>query len=150
MKIINKMSNKLFLFLCLLAYIFCETPEFEVKPKINSNVFSVKKGQQFKIKLQGNPTTGYSWFLLNLENLTSSKFISNVDTNTDGSAGGYVPAKSPLFKKYHIVGNGGYFYFTFEAVAKTSEPVELLFSYQRPWERKNDDANATKVKITVE
>ena len=146
------MSNKLIFVLCLLAFISCETPVFEVNTEANAvNTFSVKKGQQFKVKLHGNPTTGYSWFLLNLENLTSSKYVSNVDTNEDGSAGGYIPDHQISLKvRIPIVGGGGNFFFTFEAVDKTSEPVELLFSYQRPWARTNDDANATKVKITVE
>ena len=145
------MANRLLLVLCLLAFISCEIPVFEVNTESNSNnAFSVKKGKKFKVKLAGNPTTGYSWFLLNLENLASSKYVSNVDTNEDGTAGGYVPSVPPSEDGIQIVGSGGDFYYTFKAVAKTSEPVELLFSYQRPWLKTNDDPNAVKVKITVE
>ena len=144
------MSNKLLIALCLFTLITCETPVFEVNTKANSNnLFSVKKGQQFKLKLAGNPTTGYSWFLLNLEELTSSEFISNVDTNEDGSAGGYVPIEKENENGEPIVGAGGHFYFTFEAVAKTSEPISLLFSYQKPWESTNDVADAVKVEVTI-
>ena len=145
------MSNKLILALCLLAFISCGTQVLDVDTEANSNnVFSVKKGKKFKVKLAGNPTTGYSWFLLNLENLASSKYVSNVDTNEDGTAGGYVPSVPPSEDGIPLVGSGGDFYYTFKAVAKTSEPVELLFSYQRPWLKTNDDPNAVKVKITVE
>ena len=147
------MANKLFLFLCLLVFISCEIPIFQVNTETNSNnAFTVKKGQRFKLKLFGNPSTGYSWFLLNLENLTSSKFVSNVDTNEDGTAGGYVPFVSQKTSGFGfgLVGAGGDFYYTFKAVDKTTEPVELLFSYQRPWEKVNDDSNAISVKITVE
>ena len=145
------MSNKLILALCLLAFISCGTQVLDVDTEANSNnVFSVKKGKKFKVKLAGNPTTGYSWFLLNLENLASSKYVSNVDTNEDGTAGGYVPSVPPSEDGIPFVGSGGDFYYTFKAVAKTSEPVELLFSYQRPWLKTNDDPNAVKVKINVE
>ena len=144
------MVNKLFLTLCLLAFISCETPVFEVNTEGHSaNAFTVKKGLQFKLKLAGNPTTGYSWFLLNLKSLSESKFVSNVDTNEDGSAGGYVQKENVDENEEPIDGAGGDFYFTFEAVAKTSEPVNFLFSYQKPWEGINDVANAVKVEITV-
>ena len=144
------MSNKLFLSLCLLAFISCEAQIFEVNTNGNAvNSFTIKKGLQFKLKLPGNPTTGYSWFLLNLKNLTESEFVSNVDTNEDGSAGGYVPTEKENENGEQIDGAGGDFYFTFEAVAKTSEPVNFLFSYQRPWEGINDVANAVKVQVTV-
>ena len=145
------MAKRLLLALCLLAFISCEIPVFEVNTEANSNnAFSVKKGNQFKVKLAGNPTTGYSWFLLNLENLASSKYVSNVDVNEDGSASGYVPSAPVNQDGMALVGAGGDFYFTLKADAKTSEPVELLFSYQRPWLKTNDDPNAVKVEITVE
>ena len=144
------MASKLFIALCLLAFISCEIPVFEVNTEANSvNNFSVKKGEKFKIKLAGNPTTGFTWFLLNLEKLSSSKFISNVDTSEDGTAGGYVPEVPANDDGIMLVGSGGDFYYTFKADAKTSEPVELLFSYQRPWLKTNDDPNAIKVKISV-
>ena len=141
------MSSKLFLVLCLLAFIVCEDTVFEVNLNANAlNTFSVKKGKEFKIKLAGNPTTGYSWFLLNLEALTESNAVANVDTNEDGSAGGYV---SSVPEGESLPGAGGDFYFTLKAVAKTSEPIDLLFSYQRPWEA-NNAANSVTVKINVE
>ena len=144
------MANKLILALCLVAFIYCETPVFEVETgKSSNNVFTVKKGLQFTIKLAGNPTTGYSWFLVNLKNVTESKFISNVDTNEDGSAGGYVPGDIIYENGTIIEGAGGNFYFTFEAEAKTSEPVTLLFSYHTPWEGINNVADVAKVQIIV-
>ena len=138
------MSTKLLFALYLLAFVSCEIPVFEVNTESNAvNNFSVKKGKQFKIKLAGNPTTGYSWFLLNLESLDSS--IANVDTNEDGSAGGYV---SSVPEGEILPGAGGDFYFTFEAVSKTTEPVDFLFSYHAPWDPSNA-ANSVTVKITV-
>ena len=144
------MANKVFLALCLLAFISCEAQVFEVDTESNAgNVFTIKKGLQFKLKLAGNPTTGYSWFLLNLKKLAESEFVSNVDTNEDGSAGGYVQKEEVDENGNPIEGVGGDFYFTFEAVAKTSEPVSFLFSYQTPWEGINNVANAVKVQVTV-
>ena len=144
------MVNKVFLTLCLLAFISCEAQVFEVDTESNAgNVFTIKKGLQFKLKLAGNPTTGYSWFLLNLKSLIESGFVLNVDTNKDGSAGGYVQKEEVDENGNTIEGAGGDFYFTFEAVAKTSEPVSFLFSYQTPWEGINNVANAVKVQVTV-
>ena len=140
------MSKVLLIALCLFAFISCEIPVFEVDTTANAlNSFKVEKGQQFKVKLAGNPTTGYSWFLLNVKKLTSTSAVQNVDTNEDGSAGGYVSKNVK-----GLVGAGGDFFFTFKAVTKTTEPVELLFSYQRPWQKTENDANAVKVLITVE
>ena len=143
------MSKVLLIALCLFAFISCEIPVFAVDTTANAlNSFKVEKGQQFKVKLAGNPTTGYSWFLLNVKKLTSTSAVQNVDTNEDGSAGGYVSDSDKENKG--LVGVGGNFFFTFKAVTKTTEPAELLFSYQRPWEKKENDENAVKVKITVE
>ena len=144
------MANKVFLALCLLAFISCEAQVFEVDVDGHGdNSFTIKKGLQFKLKLAGNPTTGYSWFLLNLKNLIESGYVLNVDTNDDGSAGGYVQRNEVDENGNIIEGLGGDFYFTFEAAAKTSEPVNFLFSYQKPWESTNDTANLVKVQITV-
>ena len=144
------MANKVFLALCLLAFISCEAQVFEVDVDGHGdNSFTIKKGLQFKLKLAGNPTTGYSWFLLNLKKLAESEFVSNVDTNEDGSAGGYVQKEEVDENGNPIQGAGGDFYFTFEAVAKTSEPVSFLFSYQTPWEGINNVANVVKVQVTV-
>ena len=144
------MAKKVFLALCLLAFISCEAQVFEVDTEGNSaNIFTIKKGLQFKIKLAGNPTTGYSWFLLNLKNLIESGYVLNIDTNDDGSAGGYVQRNEVDENGNIIEGLGGDYYFTFEAAAKTSEPVNFLFSYQKPWESTNDTANLVKVQINV-
>ena len=144
------MVNKVFLTLCLLAFISCEAQVFEVDVDGHGdNSFTIKKGLQFKLKLAGNPTTGYSWFLLNLKNLIESGYVLNIDTNDDGSAGGYVQRNEVDENGNIIEGLGGDFYFTFEAAAKTSEPVNFLFSYQKPWESTNDTANLVKVQINV-
>ena len=144
------MANKVFLALCLLAFISCEAQVFEVDVDGHGdNSFTIKKGLQFKLKLAGNPTTGYSWFLLNLKNLIESGYVLNVDTNDDGSAGGYVQRNEVDENGNIIEGLGGDFYFTFEAAAKTSEPVNFLFSYQKPWEGINDTINIAKVQITI-
>ena len=83
---------------------------------------------------------------MNLDTLTSSKFISNVDTHKDGSAGSVV---SSAPNKIHVLGAPGYYYFTFQAISKTNEPVELLFSYQKAWQKLITKSLSVSVKITV-
>ena len=69
------------------------------------------------IELQGNPTTGYSWeYTMSPENVIRE--VSNE----------YIADKTET----NVVGSGGKFVFTFEAV--TQGETTLVFSYRRPWE----------------
>ena len=69
------------------------------------------------IELAGNPTTGYSWeYTMSPENIIRE--VSNE----------YIADKTET----NVVGSGGKFVFTFEAV--TQGETTLVFSYRRPWE----------------
>ena len=69
------------------------------------------------IELEGNPTTGYTWvYTMSPEGIVRE--ISNK----------YVPDKNDG----NLVGSGGKFIFTFEAVREGE--AELVFSYLRTWE----------------
>ena len=69
------------------------------------------------VKLEGNPTTGYSWtYTMDPEGVVSE--VSNEYVADKASEG--------------VVGSGGTFVFKFEAVAPGE--AELVFSYHRVWE----------------
>ncbi len=89
-----------------------------VKDGENSSAINVKAGDTFVIKLESNPTTGYSWRLAELKPGIVEK-VSNdyVQTKTEG----------------RIVGSGGIEDWTFKAVAKGK--VIITLEYARPWEK---------------
>lgn len=76
----------------------------------------VKVNKEFKIALESNPTTGYSW---------TAKFDPEYIKLVNST---YIPY--PTYQG--IVGSGGIEVFTFKAIkwGKT----EITMQYQRPWE----------------
>ena len=77
---INKMSKLIFFFLFLFTLTTSETYEgvkvFEISKsnngKKNEVSITVKEGEEFALKFRGNPTTGYTWVLLNTDQLKDS------------------------------------------------------------------------------
>ena len=90
----------------------------------NKNEFSVRLGEQFAIKIKSNPSTGFSWSLLNEEEIKESLvFIKSefIDPSED----------------HDIDGKPGFQYFFFKALQSNEEPVSLEFSYSRGSNKKN-------------
>jgi predicted secreted protein len=87
---------------------------------------SAKMGSTFTIKIRGNPTTGYSWFLENRTNLNTS-LIQALNLSEHGSADYVTDPSEP-----GMVGVGGYYYFRFSALA--AGDAQLVFVHKRPWE----------------
>ena len=69
------------------------------------------------IELEGNPTTGYTWVCA----ISPEGIV--VELSKD-----YVPNEN----EEKLVGSGGKFFFTFEAIAEGA--ADLTFSYLRTWE----------------
>lgn len=75
-------------------------------------------GENFKISLESNPTTGYSWtadFDETILKLKEDKYYSN--------------------SKPGLIGGGGRQLFTFEALLP--KYAQLTMNYQRPWENES-------------
>jgi inhibitor of cysteine peptidase len=89
-----------------------------IKLADDSGNIEVKTGESFMIKLESNPTTGYSWSLVKPE----SDIIKKIDDV-------YKPTKTAG----NIVGSGGTEEWTFKAIAKGQ--TKLVFQYIRPWEK---------------
>ena len=80
------------------------------------NTVEVSVGETFKVVLEGNPTTGYTWE------------INTLDTGILAQRG------EPEFKPdSNAIGSGGTFTFTFQAVNIGQTILRLI--YHRSWEQ---------------
>lgn len=99
-----------------------------VTEKDNGQTVTVNNGDKLIVKLDGNPTTGYTWQL------------ADYDTSILESAG------EPDYKADSLmIGSGGRYTYTFTAL-KPGE-VTLQFNYLRTWEK--DTAPAETYSVTV-
>jgi len=129
-----KMGNiKLFLLTLLISFsiIFCDykgVPEeriFSLDGGLELNVFDVLKEDEFYLKLHGNPTTGYSWFL----NQNSDKEnLLALNLNEYNSSQDFVVNSHPE----RMVGVGGDYFFKFKGLKEGS--YNLKFVNKRSWE----------------
>ena len=81
----------------------------------NGKTITVNGGEMFTVKLDENPTTGYSW------NMTVGNGLQIVSDR-------YIPNATPA----HLVGSGGYHEWTIKAVSNGTYKVSGI--YKRPWE----------------
>jgi len=98
----------------------------------NPGTIETKIGETFMIKLDSNPTTGYSWRMAALKPGIVEK-VSNV----------YKPTKT----QERIVGSGGIEEWTFKAVAKGN--VAITLEYVRPWEKDVPPIKKTVYQVSV-
>ncbi len=103
-----------------------------VKSSNNSGIIETKAGETFMIKLESNPTTGYSWRLAELKSGIVEK-ISNVYKQTA--------------TEERLVGSGGIEEWTFKALAKGK--VTITFEYVRPWEKDVRPVKTATYLVTV-
>jgi len=99
----------------------------EEKEKVNNTeakAIDVNNDEVFTVKLDGNPTTGYSWILENEEEISASGIVSKVNDDfveDDHEEG--------------MVGVGGKFIFEFMVNNACGKQLpNLVFAYKRPWE----------------
>jgi predicted secreted protein len=84
----------------------------------------VKAGQKFTLELEGNPTTGYQWFVHNKLLLDENKTLKAL--NLDGyNVGEYY--RKPNSGDRQMVGVGGYYHFKFEATKPGYENVTFVY-----------------------
>jgi predicted secreted protein len=104
----------------------CEKKQQKMMEADGSSDIIVKANEPFKVKLAGNPTTGYSWVLKNLDEISASPIIEQLSNNyiTDEHEDG-------------MVGVGGTFVFEFEVNEDACDQTlpKLVFSYERSWEK---------------
>jgi inhibitor of cysteine peptidase len=88
---------------------------------------SVRSGEDFTIKLESNPTTGYKWQPIYDD--TYIKLISN-----------------EFIQATKLIGAGGLERFSFRAVKSGNTYIEML--YKRVWEKKAVKSRKINVKIS--
>ena len=101
---------------------------------------NVKEGEEFYLKLKGNPSIGYFWRLLNYDKIPDSL----EDLNEQGEAFKYVSDRrnygGMLFFKV-----GGTYYYKFKALKQSYNEIALKFAYSR--EITNEHTLVVKINI---
>ncbi len=96
------------------------TGPLELTKADDGKTFTVKTGDILKVKLAGNPTTGFVWTAsLDAASAALLKQQGAPDYTQDATDG-------------QVVGAGGTYTFTFTAAAEGQATIELF--YARPWE----------------
>ena len=96
----------------------------------NGKTITLSEGTTFKIILNENPTTGYSW------NTTATSGLGVTDSN-------YVQGGKP-----GIVGAGGTHEWTIQATGKGEQQFTAI--YDRPWEPVTGNETTYTLKIIVQ
>jgi inhibitor of cysteine peptidase len=113
----------------VIALIIITTWSCEQKPKLMGT--TIKVGESITHELEGNPTTGYTW-QYKAENPEIVKITEEiVSENKDGMVG------TPSKFKYKIEG------------AKAGS-TQILFTYQRSWEKDVAPAQIDTLTVNVE
>ena len=101
-----------------------------LEAKDNGNQIDVQKGQTITIKLEANPTTGYTW-----EVVESEGAILRQVGETEYEA------------ESDLIGAGGVQTLRFEAVE--AGEIELRLVYHRPWETDVEPLETFSLQVTV-
>jgi inhibitor of cysteine peptidase len=100
-------------------------------PGQDSKGITATNGQEFKVTLAANPTTGYSWALAKPLDEKIVKCVTNE----------YVRSAPQL------IGSGGTAVWTFKAVGEGK--TEIGLKYARPWETNVAPARTTNFAVVV-
>jgi predicted secreted protein len=84
---------------------------------------NVVVGSEFDIFLQGDPSTGYKWYLQNISELIKNQILIPRGISKSG-IGRYQPSKN------HKHGYKGIFIFGFKANKESQKPVTCKFVYK--------------------
>ncbi len=107
----------------------------------------IKSGQNFVIELEGNITTGYSWFLGTPEKLQESNLLRPINLKENHSGDYYsIGDTKKNDQEIKRLGAGGIFHFKFLAGEKTGHE-KLTFIYKRPWSEEGKIEKSVNVKV---
>ena len=91
----------------------------------------IKENTEFELKIKGNPTTGYNWYILNYDELPNLDIVSlNNDNN-----GFYISDQH----QSGIMGIGGIFIFKFKVNNHNNDLKTIKLIYKRDWEENPND-----------
>ena len=106
----------------LMTLAACSAAAVELDATENGQSVEVASGEKITITLEGNPTTGYSWEVSEID-AAVAELAGEPDYKTDSK----------------MLGSGGVYTFTFKAIAPGTTSIKLI--YHRSWE----DAEPEKV-----
>lgn len=107
----------------------------------------VKSGQKFIIELEGNPTTGYGWFLEDTEKL-NKQLLTPLNLDDKNSAEFYRRhSDNQTETETQRVGVGGLYHFKFQASQTQSGDQVLTFVYKRSWTAENEVRQSINIKV---
>lgn len=112
-------SVVLSIFLILSLFSGCGGGQADLSDADNGATISLKAGESVSISLESNPTTGYSWQVVAIDE-SLLEMVGEPEYQSDRKGG-------PL-----IVGAGGTERFTFKALSPGE--ATLTLGYARPWE----------------
>ena len=108
---------------------------FEIsEEEYNGDEIKIRKGESFALKFYSNPSTGYSLYYLNKDEVNDSLLFIKSE---------YVADKTPV----QLRGRGGHLYYYFKGIEETDEAKTLKFTYSRG-KKENGIVNYS-VKISV-
>lgn len=117
--------------LAALAVPGCKAPEV-IDVKIDGDkTVGLRMGQLLRLKLDSNPTTGYSWD------------IASMDDNGVVRQFG----KMRYVREGEMMGSGGYQLYRITPLKKGTAAVR--FEYKRPWEKDTEPVKKHTVRIVV-
>lgn len=117
-----------------------------------TEAITVNPNSNFEIDLNGNPTTGYQWFLENYDQIDQD-FIKPYGTIKEGTtnyynATSYTSYQSIKKEVQPVVGSGGIFSFDFVSGGKQVKEIDLKFIYLRPF-APDDNPISFTVKVSM-
>ena len=120
--------------------------EFTMPPINQIWDITVKMGEGFIIKIFSNPTTGYNWYIDNLDEIKQSNIISCINLNDNNSTGKFIVDNPENL----IMGQPGHFEFKFtshynESYIKSNLFEKIVFVEKKPWENINYRVVQTRV-----
>jgi inhibitor of cysteine peptidase len=104
----------------------------QLTEKENGSRLSLHHGDRLQLSLAGNPTTGFSW---------------EVDSNDDDLLQEEGQPKYEA-EKTNLVGSGGTFIFTFQAIKAGEDALRLV--YQRPFEKNTPPEMEFNLTVKIE
>lgn len=103
--------------------------EYRVDESASGGQISVQVGQTLVVALPSNPSTGYSWEIVELDQLVLK------------------PTKEDFKVESDLVGAGGTQLFFFEALKAGQTSLQLV--YHRPWETGVEPADTFSISVEV-
>ena len=117
------------IFLCIFFHCTIWAQDTIVTESDNEKKISLHLGDTVNIVLEGNPTTGFTWEVTS----SNTSILKEVKTT-------YKSAST-------LIGAGGLFLFTFQAVAEGNADLQCI--YRRPWETDSPPAKTFSVTLCI-